>query len=94
MIISFSVAARNSSYLKTPQKITLIEEPHSSCGDASIPMEKKHIYSRSLTPEQAPGNALAVGFSRSHFKSYFLGKMPQNHQGAFFPNNINDQVFL
>ncbi|HMD68697.1 MAG TPA: 2-amino-4-hydroxy-6-hydroxymethyldihydropteridine diphosphokinase [Chitinivibrionales bacterium] len=30
--------------------------------ESSIPMEKKHTYSRSLTPKQASRNALAVGF--------------------------------
>jgi len=39
-----------------------LKNPAASCGESSIPMERKHTYSRSLTPEQAPGNALAVGF--------------------------------
>jgi hypothetical protein len=39
-----------------------LKNPAASCRESSIPMERKHTYSRSLTSEQAPGNALAKGF--------------------------------
>jgi PAS domain S-box-containing protein len=44
------------------QKRWKLKNPAASCEGSSIPMERKHTYSRSLTPEQAPGNSLAVGF--------------------------------
>jgi membrane-associated phospholipid phosphatase len=46
--------------LMVPRK--KLKNPAASYGESSIPMERKHTYSRSLTPEQAPGNTLAVGF--------------------------------
>ena len=41
---------------------SVLKNPAASCKESSIPMEKKHSYSRSLTPKQASRNALAVGF--------------------------------
>jgi hypothetical protein len=42
-----------------------LKNPAASCGESSIPLERKHTYSRSLNPKQASRNALAVGFNQS-----------------------------
>ena len=34
-------------------------------GESSIPLERKHTYSRSHSPKQATRNALAVGFTNT-----------------------------
>src|SRR5271157_3974642 len=39
-----------------------MKNPAASCEESSIPMERKHTCTRSLTPKQASRNALAVGF--------------------------------
>ena len=40
----------------------LLKDPAASCGESFYPYGRRNICIRSLTPKQASGNALAVGF--------------------------------
>ena len=69
--------------------------PAASCGESSIPMEKEHTLNRSLTPEQAPRKAPAVGFMPAFLKKHgvfitlcCLYAAPMVVVGSFHVSNI------
>ena len=43
-----------------------LKDPAASCGESFHPCGKRNICIRSLTPKQASGNALALGFNEGH----------------------------
>jgi ubiquinone/menaquinone biosynthesis C-methylase UbiE len=61
-----------------------LKNPAAGCEESSIPREIKHTYNRSLTPEQAPGNSLAVGFRNVRYESKIETRMGREFLGHCF----------